>query len=124
MGLYKLRIQYFGLEELLHHFQPQDLVPATRKNDDALTEPCSNENVQDFVEIPVSSNKRSLAIVNLVFRKLLDKISWECASHRKLNHDLIRLTVIDTCICKMDLLNCEYCDVYFYAIFLKFNMNE
>jgi len=126
-----LRIQYFGFEELLHHFQPQDLVPATRKNDDDLADPCSNENFQDFAEILDSSNKRSLATANLVFRKLLDKISCECASQRKLNHVLIlhsnfcfHLTVIDTCICKVDLLNCEYCDVYFYAKILKFIMDE
>jgi hypothetical protein len=84
VGSYKFRIQYYGFEKLLHHFQPQDLVPATRKNDDALADPCSKENVQDFAEIPDSSNKRSLDIANLFFRQLLDKIFWECASHRKL----------------------------------------
>jgi len=84
VGSYKLLIQYYGFEELQHHFQPQDLVSATRKNDDALAEPWSKENVYDFAEIPDSSNKRSLATANLFFRKLLDKISWECASRRKL----------------------------------------
>ena len=78
MGPYKLRVQYFGFEELLNHFQPQGLIPATRKNDDALADPCSNENAQDFAEIPDSSNKRSLATANLVFRKLLDKIVGVC----------------------------------------------
>jgi hypothetical protein len=58
------------------------------KNDDALAEPCGNENAQDFAEIPGSSNKRSLVTENLVFRKLLNKRSWENASRRKLNHDL------------------------------------
>jgi hypothetical protein len=84
VGSYKLRIQYYGFEKLLHQFQPLDLVPATRKNDDALANPWGKGTVKDFAEIPDSSNKRSLATGNLFFRKLLDKISWECAFHRKL----------------------------------------